>query len=165
MENRLRRDMLDILEVDGRAGVDEMALMLGVEPETVREELERLEAEKVIVKYTAVVDPQKLGDDEYVDAMIEVKITPQRDFGYDDLARRIYRFEEVYSVYLMAGRYDLSVRVRARSMQEISKFVWEKLAVIDGVTSTETTFLMRKYKESGVVLAEDVRDDRLVVSP
>ena len=165
MEQQLSREILDILEEDGRASTDEMALMLGVEPEVVQRELQRLEEERAIVKYTAVVDRQKLGQEEYVDAVIEVKITPLRDFGYDDLARRIYRFEEVYSVYLMAGRYDLSVRVRARSMQEISKFVWEKLAVIDGVTSTETTFLMRKYKESGVVLAEEVRDERLVVSP
>ena len=165
MEQQLSREILDILEEDGRASADEMALMLGVEPEVVQREVQRLEDERAIVKYTAVVDRQKLGQEEYVDAVIEVKITPQRDFGYDDLARRIYRFEEVYSVYLMAGRYDLSVRVRARSMQEISKFVWEKLAVIDGVTSTETTFLMRKYKESGVVLAEEARDDRLVVSP
>ena len=165
MDKQLDREILDILEEDGRADAAEMAQMLGAEPEAVREALERLERDKVIVKYTAVVDRSKLGDDGYVDAVIEVKITPQRDYGYDDLARRIYRFDEVYSVYLMAGRYDLSVRVRARSMQEISKFVWEKLAVIDGVTSTATTFLMRKYKESGVVLAEELHDDRLVVSP
>lgn len=165
MERRLDREILDILEEDGRASVDEIALMLGVDAETVQKEIERLENEKVILRYAAVVNRQNLGDDEYVDALIEVKITPQRDFGYDDLARRIYRFEEVYSVYLVAGRYDLSVRVRARSMQEISKFVWEKLAVIDGVTSTATTFIMRKYKESGVVLIEEAQDDRLVVSP
>lgn len=162
---KLQRDILDILEEDGRADAAEIAMMLGVGRETVEEEIRRLEKERVIVKYAAVVDRQKLSEDEFVEALIEVKITPQREFGYDDLARRIYRFEEVYGVYLMAGRYDLSVRIRARSMKDISKFVWEKLAVIDGVTSTATTFIMRKYKESGVILAEDQKDDRLVVTP
>ena len=165
MGKRLADEILDILEEDGRADAAEMALMLGVSPEEVRAEVERLEEEKAIVKYTAVVDRAKVSGSEVVDAMIEVKITPQREYGYDDLARRIYRFEEVYSVYLMAGRYDLLVRIRARSMQEISKFVWEKLAPIDGVTSTATTFIMRKYKESGVILADAPHDDRLVVSP
>lgn len=165
MERKLTDEILDILEEDGRADIDEIAMMLGTAPETVKAEIERLEAEKVIVKYTAVIDRSKAPAEEFVDAVIEVKITPQREYGYDDLARRIYRFDEVYSVYLMAGRYDLLVRIRARSMQEISKFVWEKLAPIDGVTSTVTTFIMRKYKESGVILAEEPRDSRLVVSP
>lgn len=162
---KLQRDILDILEEDGRAGVEEIAMMLGTDSDVVAEQIAQLERDRVIVRYTAVVDRQKLPDEEFVEALIEVKITPQREFGYDDLARRIYRFDEVYGVYLMAGRYDLSVRIRAKSMKEISKFVWEKLAVIDGVTSTATTFIMRKYKESGVILAEEQTDDRLVVSP
>lgn len=165
MEKKLAEEILDILEEDGRADCEEMAVMLGVSAEEVRREVARLEEEKVIVKYTAVADRSRAPGEEVVDAVIEVKITPQREYGYDDLARRIYRFEEVYSVYLMAGRYDLLVRIRARSMQEISKFVWEKLAPIDGVTSTVTTFIMRKYKESGVILADAPHDDRLVVSP
>lgn len=165
MGRYLSGEILDILENDARTTPEEMSMMLDVPKEMIESELEKLQNDKVIVKYTAVVDRQKLLEDEFVDAMIEVKITPQRDYGYDDMARRIYRYEEVYSVYLMAGAYDLLVRVRARSMKDISKFVWEKLAVIDGVTSTVTTFIMRKYKEAGVILAEEPEDDRLIVSP
>lgn len=165
MARYIRGEILDILEDDARTTTEEMAMMLDVPKEMIEQELEKLQNERVIVKYTAVLDREKLAEDEFVDAMIEVKITPQRDYGYDDMARRIYRYEEVHSVYLMAGAYDLLVRVRARSMKDISKFVWEKLAVIDGVTSTVTTFIMRKYKESGVVFAEEQEDDRLVVSP
>ena len=97
--------------------------------------------------------------------MIEIKVEPKLDFGYEDIARRIYRFSEVKALYLMSGRYDLSIRVEAKTMKEISKFVWEKLSVLEGVRSTETLFIMRKYKENGVVFDKIEKQSRLVVSP
>ncbi|MGI6152577.1 MAG: Lrp/AsnC family transcriptional regulator [Christensenellaceae bacterium] len=165
MKRDLRLEILDILEDDARTTPEEIALMLGADTKAIEAEVNKLEEEKVIVKYAAIVNRQKLLHDDIVEALVEVNITPQRDYGYDDLARRIYKYDEVRSVNLMAGSYDLSVRLRARSMQEISKFVFEKLAVIDGVTSTVTLFIMRKYKSAGVVLVEDESDERLVVSP
>lgn len=165
MQRDLRAAILEVLEDDARIPAEEIAVMVGADADEVTREIAGMEEENIILRYAPVIDWQKVHGDDFVEAMIEVKITPQRDYGYDDMARRIYRYDEVESVYLMAGAYDLSVRVKARSMKDVSKFVWEKLAVIDGVTSTVTTFLMRKYKEHGVVLADDAADDRLVVSP
>lgn len=165
MKRDLRASILDILTEDARIPPEEIAAMVGSDEETVAAEIASMENEKIILRYTPVIDWQKVNEDEFVDALIEVKITPQRDYGYDDMARRIYQYDEVVSVYLMAGAYDLSVRVRARSIREVSRFVWEKLAVIDGVTSTVTTFIMRKYKEHGVILTSDRADDRLAVTP
>lgn len=165
MKQNLRLQILDILEDNAKATCEEMAMMLDSTEDKIAKEIEQLEEEKIIVKYTAVVNRQKLDEDHAADALIEVKITPQREYGYNDLARRIYNFEEVREVYLMAGSYDLAVRVRGRNMREISKFVFEKLSVLDGVTSTVTLFIMLKYKESGVVLVDNERDERLVVTP
>lgn len=165
MKRDLRLEIIDILEDNAKTTAAEMAMMLDTDEKTIQAEIDRLEQERVIVKYTALIDRQSINEDDVVEALIEVKITPQRDYGYDDMAKRIYRYDEVRAVYLMAGSYDLAVRVQARNMKDISKFVWEKLAVIDGVTSTVTLFIMRKYKEAGVVLVNDEGDDRLVVTP
>ncbi|MDL2236534.1 Lrp/AsnC family transcriptional regulator [Christensenellaceae bacterium OttesenSCG-928-K19] len=165
MKHEQTLEILDILENNAKTTAQEIASMLDLRVEDVQAEIERLEKEKVIVKYTALINRQDVAEAEFSEAMIEVKITPQRDYGYDDLARRIYKYDEVRSVYLMAGAYDLCVRVQSRSMKEISKFVFEKLAVIDGVTSTVTLFIMRKYKQAGVVLVEEERDERLVITP
>jgi DNA-binding Lrp family transcriptional regulator len=104
-------------------------------------------------------------DEESAEALIEVKVVPKRGLGYDDLAERIYKFDEVKSVYLMSGTYDLSVIVRAANMKQISQFVFEKLAVLEGVASTVTHFIMRKYKEQGVIFTEKEEKERLVISP
>lgn len=165
MDKDKRLEIIEILEENSKNTAKEIAVMLDITEEEAAREIEELEREKIIVKYAALIDRQKLDDRDFAEAVIEVKITPQLDYGYDDLARRIYQFEEVKAVYLMAGSYDLSVRVQSRSMREISKFVFEKLAVIDGVTSTVTLFIMRKYKENGVILVDYGTDDRLVVTP
>ncbi len=165
MKRDLRLEIIDILEDNAKTTAAEMAMMLSTDEASIQEEIDRLEKQKVIVKYTALIDRQHIHEDDVVEALIEVKITPQRDYGYDDMAKRIYRYEEVRAVYLMAGAYDLAVRVQAKNMRDISKFVWEKLAVIDGVASTVTLFIMRKYKEAGVVLVSDEGDERLVVTP
>ncbi len=165
MERDLRLEIMDILENDAKVTANEMAAMLDADEATVQAEIDKMEREKVIVKYTALINRQDIPEADFAEAIIEVKITPQRDYGYDDLARRIYKYDEVKAVYLMAGAYDLCVRVQSSNVKEISKFVFEKLAVIDGVTSTVTLFIMRKYKEDGVVLVDDERDERLVITP
>ena len=164
MSNTLYCEILDMLEQDARASIEDMALMTGASAEQIKEAISNLEQEKIIVKYTAIVNREKVASEE-AEALIEVKVVPKRGLGYDDLAERIYGFTEVKSVYLMSGTYDLSVVVRADSMKQISQFVFEKLAVLEGVSSTVTHFIMRKYKEQGVILTAKEREERLVISP
>ncbi len=164
MRSTLYCEILDMLEQDARASIEDMALMTGASAEQIKEAISNLEQEKIIVKYTAIVNREKVASEE-AEALIEVKVVPKRGLGYDDLAERIYGFNEVKSVYLMSGTYDLSVVVRADSMKQISQFVFEKLAVLEGVSSTVTHFIMRKYKEQGVILTAKEREERLVISP
>ncbi|MEA5002328.1 MAG: Lrp/AsnC family transcriptional regulator [Christensenella sp.] len=165
MERDLKLEILDILEDNAKTTAEEIAMMLDAPAAVVQKTIDELEEQQAIVKYSALINREIVSDEEDAEALIEVEVTPQRDYGYDDLAKRIYRFEEVRAVYLMAGTYDLCVRIKSRSMKDISKFVFEKLAVIDGVTRTVTVFIMRKYKEQGVILVGDETDERLVVTP
>ncbi len=164
MRSTLYCEILDMLEHDAKVSIEDMAVMTGASAEQVKETIRMMEQEKIIVKYTAIVNREKV-DKEEAEALIEVKVVPKRGLGYDDLAERIYGFSEVKSVYLMSGTYDLSVVIRAESMKQISQFVFEKLAVLDGVSSTVTHFIMRKYKEQGVILTTKEQEERLVISP
>lgn len=165
MTDSKKSEILEILGDNSKITPKEISLMIDETEEDVVKAIEELEEQKAIVKYVAVVNNESLEHNTKVEAMIEVKVTPQRDLGYDDVAKRIYMFPEVKSVYLMAGNYDLAVTVESDDMKSISQFVFEKLAVISGVTSTATVFIMRKYKENGVILVNDEDDTRLVVSP
>lgn len=161
----IKLEILDLLEENAKRDAKEIAMMLNVGESEVTSAIAELEQQKAIVKYVAVTNREVLELNNKVEALIEVKVTPQREYGYDDLAKRIYKFDEVKSVSLMAGSYDLAVRIESHDIKSISKFVFEKLAVIDGITSTVTVFIMRKYKENGVILVNDEKDDRLVVTP
>ncbi|MCL6613599.1 MAG: Lrp/AsnC family transcriptional regulator [Firmicutes bacterium] len=160
----MNREILEILAENDRTTPAEIAAMLGLTEEQVRAEIEALERNKVILKYRAVVNWEK-ADVETVSALIDVKVTPQRDVGFDDVARRIYRYPEVKSVYLMSGAYDLSVLVEARTLKELAFFVAEKLATLENVTSTATHFVLKRYKQDGVIFEEEEETERLAVSP
>ncbi len=164
MNKALTEEIIAMLESDARLSAADMATMTGSSAKEIADVVAALEADKTIVKYTAIINSDKTNSDE-AEALIEVKVVPKRGFGYDDLADRIARFTEVKSVYLMSGAYDLSVVVKAASMKQISHFVFEKLAVLDGVASTVTHFIMRKYKEQGVVLTATESEERMVISP
>jgi len=164
MSEKLEAEILEILENDAKTAPEDIAAMTGAAEEEVRAAVDKLENNKVIVKYIAIINREKTNAEE-AEALIEVKVVPTRGLGYDDLAERIYKFSEVKSVYLMSGTYDLAVIVHAQSMKQISQFVFEKLAVLDGVSSTVTHFIMRKYKEQGVIFTEKKEAERLVVSP
>ncbi len=164
MDKDIKTEILDILQNDAKITNKEIASMIGAEEAAVAETIKQLEEDKVILQYKTLINREKVSV-EHAEGLIEVKVEPQREFGYDDIAKRIYRFDEVKAVYLMSGTYDLSVHVVAPSMKQISEFVFEKLAVMDGIRSTATYFIMRKYKEHGVVFVEDEKDERLVVSP
>ncbi len=164
MNEKIASEILDILQNDAKCAPEDIAKMAGVSVEEACRVIKKLEDDKVIVRYSAIINREKINSD-YTEALIEVKVEPQRDLGYDEIAKRIYRFSEVKSVYLMSGAYDLAVLLETKNMKQISKFVFEKLAVLEGVRSTATHFIMRKYKEHGVVFTEEEHDERLVVSP
>ncbi|MDN5276694.1 MAG: hypothetical protein PWR01_659 [Clostridiales bacterium] len=157
-------EILEILNEDSRRTPEEIAVMLGTDVETVKQKIAELEKNKVIVKYNTIVNWDKT-DREYVTALIEVKVTPQRDQGFDAIAERIYKFPEVKSVYLMSGDYDLAVMIEGRTMKEVAFFVAEKLSVLDSVLSTATHFVLKKYKVDGVILEDEEKDYRQVIVP
>ena len=156
--------VLQLVWEDSRIAPADAAVMLGMTEQAVREAIEKLEQEKVIVGYPALINWDKTPV-EKVKAVIEVKVTPQRDMGFDAIAARIYRFDEVKAVYLMSGAYDLMLEVQADNLRTLASFVSQKLATIDNVLSTATHFVLKKYKVDGVILEEDHADGRLAVSP
>lgn len=159
-----KREILELLESNAKLTPEEIAIMLNMHPETVKKEIKSMEANKTILKYMTLINWEKAGEGK-VEAMIEVRVTPQRDVGYDSVAERIYRFPEVRSVRLMSGTYDLAVFVEGKTMKEVANFVATKLATIDGVISTTTHFVLKTYKQDGVIMEDGEEDRRLVISP
>jgi DNA-binding Lrp family transcriptional regulator len=158
------REILKVLEQDGRATPRQIAAQTGLAEETVAAQMSEWEAGGVIRRYKAVIDWERFGD-ERVFAFIDVKVTPERGVGFDDVAERIYRYPEVHSVYLVSGTQDLRCVLEGRTMREIADFVAQKLSTIDRVTSTSTHFLLKKYKDDGDIFAESEADHRLMVAP
>jgi len=164
MMDDLTKQILELLEDNARLTAKEISVMLGVDAAEVQSVIRSLEDKKVILKYLTLVNYERLGE-EKVSALIEVRITPQRDIGFDGVAERIYRFPEVRSMRLMSGTYDLAVFVEGRSMKQISHFVSTKLSTIEGVISTTTHFVLKAYKQDGVILEDGEEDRRLMISP
>ena len=149
----MNNELLALLEKDGRQTPQQLATMLGRTEQDVTEEIAGYEKNHVILGYPALIDWTKT-DDEYVTALIEVRISPQRGDGFDRIAERIYQYEEVESLYLMSGDYDLAVTITGRSLRAVAEFVHARLAVIDGVTGTATHFILKKYKEKNHLFTE-----------
>ena len=147
-----------------RIPLEKLAVMTGSTMEEVAAAIQNLEERKIILRYAPIINWDRT-DRERVEAMIEVRVTPQRDMGFDAIARRIYRFDEVKSVYLMSGSYDLLVLVEARTLKELAAFVSGKLSPLETVTGTATSFVLKRYKEEGVIFESDDTDRRLVISP
>ncbi|WP_025026583.1 Lrp/AsnC family transcriptional regulator, partial [Caldalkalibacillus mannanilyticus] len=146
MDHTRTNELLRLLEEDARLEPATIATMMGVTEAEVREAIAKLEKEKVILKYPALINWDKTDGKGTVTAMIEVKVTPQRDVGFDQIASRIYKFPEVQSVYLMSGSYDLSIVIEGDSIKDIAFFVSQKLSTLDNVISTATHFILKKYK-------------------
>ena len=161
---KLETSLLDILRDDCRIPLEKIAVMTGASVEEVASAIESLEQRKIILRYSPMINWDRT-DRDRVEAMIEVRVTPQRDMGFDAIARRIYRFDEVKSVYLMSGSYDLLVLVEARTLKELAAFVSGKLSPLETVTGTATSFVLKRYKEEGVIFESDDTDRRLVISP
>ena len=160
----MKKSILDILMSNARLSTDEIARRLDVTKDEVEKTIRELEDQKVILGYQAVINPEKL-DEESCIGIIEVKIMPQRNRGYDAIAAQIYNFPEVKLCYLLSGSYDLLVFVEGPSLKSVSLFVTEKLATINNVASTTTHFILKKYKEFGVTFGGDERLERLAISP
>jgi len=145
------KEVFEILEKDARTTPEQISTMTGKSLAEVRRAIEKGEKERTIVKYKAMINWERLGE-EQVRALIEVRVQPQREVGFDALAERIYRFPQVLSAYLVSGTYDLAVLVVGKTMQEVAAFVSQKLAPLEGVQGTVTHFLLKRYKEDGEIL-------------
>jgi DNA-binding Lrp family transcriptional regulator len=142
------KEIFEILEQNARATPEQIATMVDKPVSEVEKMIRQAEKDGSILKYKTIINWPRLGEGD-IWALIEVRITPQRDVGFDAIAERIYQFPEVYSAYLVSGTYDLAILVKGKNMQEISSFVTEKLAPLERVQSTVTHFLLKRYKESG----------------
>jgi len=153
------RELLQLIENDSRLTPEMLAQMLDKEVGDIRSMIEKYQQNGVILGYKTMIDWDKT-DKEYVSALIELKITPQRDRGYDHVAQRIYNYPEVESLYLMSGSFDLAVLIEGKTMREVALFVAEKLAPLEDVTATATHFVLRKYKDKGVIFGSMPTDER-----
>ena len=160
----LRKEILTVIERNGRIAPKELAVLLGTEETQIVNEIAALEEDGVICGYHTIIDWSKTSE-EKVSALIEVRVTPQRGIGFDSIAERIYKFPEVASVYLMSGGFDLMVIIEGKTMQEVAGFVTMKLSTLETVLSTATHFILKKYKDHGTILTKQYEDLREVITP
>jgi DNA-binding Lrp family transcriptional regulator len=158
-------EILEILGKDARITPEEIAKMLKKKSQDIKKAIAKYEKEGVILKYKAVINKDLIRDeDSSVRAVIEVNIIPQKDFGFDKIAERIYSFPEVTSCYLISGTYDLLVVVEGKNIHTVSNFIAEKLSCLENVRGTTTHFLLKKYKEDGVILKHREENKRIAIS-
>ncbi|MCX5697006.1 MAG: Lrp/AsnC family transcriptional regulator [Candidatus Omnitrophica bacterium] len=158
-------EILEILEKNGRAEVGDIAKMLKKKPESIKQSIKKYEKEGVILGYKAVINRELVKiEGSSVRALIEVNITPQKDVGFDKVAERIYSFAEVTSCYLISGTYDLLLIVEGKDLNTVARFVAEKLSPLENIKGTTTHFLLKKYKEDGMILKHREENKRIAIS-
>jgi len=163
--SNIKEDILAMLESNSRLLPEDIAERLGLSPEYVSDELGRMCDEQIICGYNTLINWDKT-DRDFVTALIEVKVTPQRGLGFDKIAERIYMFDEVKAVYLMSGGFDLTVIIDGSNIKEVAYFISDKLSPMESVLSTATHFVLKKYKDHGIILEKHRKDDeRMIVSP
>lgn len=160
----MREKILSAIDKNSKRTTKELALMFGTTEEEITSIIKEMEGEGIICGYPTLINWDKV-ENEKVTALIEVKVTPQRGQGFDKIAERIYKFEEVETVYLMSGGFDLTVIIEGKSMKEVANFVSSKLAPMDTVLSTATHFVLKKYKEHGIPLVYKKSDERMLITP
>ena len=160
----MREEILRIIEKNSRIDLSELAALLGSDEVFIANEIAQMEKEHVICGYHTLINWDKTSE-EMVSALIEVKVAPQRGQGFEKFAERIYNYPEVKALYLMSGDYDFSVSLDGKTMKEVSMFVSEKLATIDGVLSTATHFVLKKYKDHGTPLVAKPKSERMMITP
>ena len=160
----MREKILTFIERNSRIDLKELAVILGGDEVTVAQELKNMEEEHIICGYHTLINWDKTGV-EKVTAMIEVRVTPQREMGFDKVAERIYNYPEVNAVFLISGGFDLMVTLEGKTLREVSQFVTDKLSTLDSVLSTKTNFILKKYKDHGTVMAGAPKDERMSITP
>ena len=160
----MREQILTFLEKNSKIDLQELAIMLGSSEEVIANEVQKMEEEQIICGYHTLIDWDKTSVDK-ITALIEVRVTPQRGQGFDNIAERIYNYPEVQSVYLISGAYDLLVILEGKTLKEVSGFVSNKLSTLDTVISTATHFILKKYKDDGIILSKRTKDERMLVTP
>ena len=161
----MKKQILDAIQKNGRYSTEDLAAMLATDEQTIKKEIKEMEDANVICGYPTLINWDQT-DCELVTALIEVKVTPQRNMGFNKVAERIYRFEEVESVYLMSGGFDLTVVIQGKSMKEVARFVSEKLSTLESVNSTSTYFVLKKYKEHGLIMTDEKHEaERMLITP
>ena len=156
--------LLEILEEDARRAPAEVGVLLGIPAAEAKARIDSLERAGVIRGYTALIDRERL-EEETISALIEVKVQPERNRGFDAIAEQLYLFDEVKACYLMSGAYDLMLIVEGKNVRSVSRFVSERLAILDNVQSCATHFILKRYKSDGVIFEKQPEDRRMVVSP
>lgn len=155
----MKNEILKLLENDARLTDKQLAVMMNTDEAKIRDEIDAMEKNGTILAYKTIIDWEKT-ENESVTAMIDVKLTPQKERGFDRVAEKIYNYPEVQAVYLMSGSYDLSVVIEGKTMKEVAFFVSQKLSTIDAVTSTATHFVLHKYKDKGILYDAPETDER-----
>ncbi len=156
--------LLNLLKQNARLSDEQLASMLDMKVEDVKSKIKEYEKKGIIMGYSAIIN-EELADSNNVTALIEMKVTPQRDYGFDDLAKTIMMYDEVDSVSLMSGSFDLAVTISGTDMKTIALFVAQRLSTIEGVLSTTTHFILKRYKEKGIFIENNNADERGFVSP
>ncbi|MBE6856278.1 MAG: Lrp/AsnC family transcriptional regulator [Ruminococcus sp.] len=160
----MKNDIIRILQQNARISDRELGVMLGISEEEASAEIKKLEDEGVIKGYSVILN-EELYDKSAVYATIELKVTPQRDCGFDDIAKTIMMYDEVDSIWLMSGAYDLAVKVKGDNLRDVALFVSERLSTIEGVLSTATHFMLKTYKEKGIFIDNEDIDERGMICP
>jgi len=160
----MKEALLKAIENNSKRTVADLAAMFGSSEEAISNELTEMEKERIICGYHTLINWDKTSTDK-VTALIEVRVTPQRGEGFDKIAERIYLFREVKALYLMSGGFDFTVIIEGSTMKEVALFVGQKLAPLEAVLSTATHFVLKKYKDYGIVLDEEQKDERMAVTP
>ena len=160
----MREKILAFMEKNSRIELKDLAAILGESEAAVANEIADMEKEHIICGYHTLINWDNTSDEKVV-ALIEVKVTPQRGMGFDKIAERIYQYNEVNAVYLMSGAYDFTVFIEGKTMREVALFVSEKLSTLESVLSTATHFVLKKYKDHGTVLVQEVQDERMLSTP
>lgn len=161
----MRKKILKLINNNSKMPIEDMAIMLNADKDEIQAEIVAMEADKIICGYTTLINWDKVNDSDAITALIEVKVTPQRGEGFDKIAERIYKFDEVEAVYLMSGAYDLTVIIYGKSMREVASFVSSRLATMEDIISTTTHFILKKYKEHGIALCNKNEDERMLITP
>lgn len=157
------KKLVDLLRENARLSNEQLATILNITPEAVAAQIKKLEDDGMIIGYSAIINEEEF-DKNCVTAFIELRVSPQVECGYDDVAEIIAQYKEVDSVQLMSGSFDLAVTIRGTNLREIALFVSDRLATLDGVLSTTTHFILQRYKEKGIFFSKECTDERSLIS-